>query len=120
MRPDPRDRAPGLPGPVGSQGPCSTRGFTPILRTRAPNNVHDFVWGDSVYAGACIQDLAGFESLIHEKGVRNHPLSDLDKELNRFKACVKHVFGSMTMSMGRKLTGKIWLARTEVGAASEI
>ena len=61
--------------------------------------------------------LGGFESLIHEKGARNHPLSDAAKELNRIKsairASVEHVFGSMTMSMGGKLTRKIGLERTE-------
>jgi IS5 family transposase len=61
--------------------------------------------------------LAGFENLIHEKGVRNHPLGDAAIKLNRVKsairACVEHVYGCMTMSMGGKLTGKIGLARTE-------
>ena len=61
--------------------------------------------------------LGGFESLIHEKGARNHPLSDAAKELNRVKsairACVEHVVGAMTMSMGGKLTRKIGLERTE-------
>ena len=61
--------------------------------------------------------LGGFESLIHEKGARNHPLSDASKELNRVKssirACVEHVFGCMTMSMGGKLTRKIGLERNE-------
>jgi hypothetical protein len=61
--------------------------------------------------------LGGFENLIHEKGTRNHPLSDAAKELNRiklaFRACVEHVFGSMTISMGGKLTRKIGLERTE-------
>ena len=57
--------------------------------------------------------LGGFESLIHEKGARNLPLGDAAKELNRIKsairACVEHVFGSMTMSMGGKMTRKIRL-----------
>ena len=61
--------------------------------------------------------LGGFESLIHEKGARNHPLGEAAKELNRIKsairACVEHVFGGMTMSMGGKLTRKIGLGRTE-------
>ena len=61
--------------------------------------------------------LGGFENLSHDKGTRNHPLSDAAKELNRiklaFRACVEHVFGSMTISMGGKLTRKIGLERTE-------
>ena len=61
--------------------------------------------------------LGGFKSLIHEKGARNHPLSDEAKKMNRVKsairACVEHVFGCTTMSMGGKLIRKIGLERTE-------
>ena len=85
-----------------------------------PENEHDYVWADSAYSGECFEDLlslGGFESLIHEKGARNNPLSEAVKELNRVKsairACVEHVFGCMTMSMGGKMTRKIGLARTE-------
>ena len=60
----------------------------------------------------------GFESLIHEKGARHHRLSNEAKKMNRVKsairACVEHVFGWLTMSMGGKLTRKIGLERTEV------
>jgi IS5 family transposase len=85
-----------------------------------PENEHDFVWADSDYSGECFEDLlslGGFESLIHEKGARNNPLSEVSKELNRIKsairACVEHVFGCMTMSTGGKMTRRIGLARTE-------
>ena len=85
-----------------------------------PENEHDYVWADSAYSGECFDgllSLGGFESLIHEKGARNQPLSDAAKELNRLKssirACVEHVFGCMTMSMGGKLTRKIGLERNE-------
>ena len=61
--------------------------------------------------------LGGFESRIHEKGACNHPLSDAAKDRNRIKpairACVEHVFGCMTTSMGGKLTRKIGLERNE-------
>nr|WP_185467456.1 MULTISPECIES: transposase [unclassified Synechococcus] len=44
-------------------------------------------------------------------------LSDAARELNRVKssirACVEHVFGCMTISMGGKLTRKIGLERNE-------
>jgi IS5 family transposase len=92
-----------------------------LPRLLDPENEHDFVWADSAYSGKCFADLlslGGFESLIHEKGARNHPLSDEAKKMNRVKsairACVEHVFGCMTMSMGGKLTRKIGLERTEV------
>ena len=85
-----------------------------------PENEHDYVWADSAYSGECFEDLlnlGGFESLIHEKGSRNHPLSDEAKDLNRIKsairACVEHVFGAMTVTMGGKLTRKIGLARNQ-------
>jgi IS5 family transposase len=92
-----------------------------LPRLLDPENEHDFVWADSAYSGECFADLlslGGFESLIHEKGARNHPLSDEAKKMNRVKSairtCVEHVFGCMTMSMGGKLTRKIGLERTEV------
>jgi hypothetical protein len=48
--------------------------------------------------------LASFESLIHEKGARNYPLSGAAKDLNRVKlairACVEQIFVAITMSMG--------------------
>ena len=87
-----------------------------IARLLDPENEHEFAWANSAYSGEPIRGLlglAGYESLIHEKGVRNQPLSDAAKELNRIKsavrACVEHVFGCMTMSMGGKLTRKIGL-----------
>ena len=92
-----------------------------LPRLLDPENEHDFVWADSAYSGECFADLlslGGFESLIHEKGARNHPLSEEAKKMNRVKSairtCVEHVFGCMTMSMGGKLTRKIGLERTEV------
>jgi len=91
-----------------------------LPRLLDPENEHDYVWADSAYSGECFEDLlrlGGFESLIHEKGARNHPLSDAARELNHVKstirACVEHVFGAMTMTMGGKLTRKIGLEKTE-------
>ena len=85
-----------------------------------PENTDDYVWADSAYAGECFENLlnlGGFESCIHEKGSRNNPLSDAAKERNRIKsairACVEHVFGCMTMSMGGKMTRKIGLERNK-------
>jgi IS5 family transposase len=91
-----------------------------LPRLLDPENEHDYVWADSAYSGECFEELLSlgkFESLIHEKGARNHPLSDEAKKLNRIKsairACVEHVFGCMTMSMGGKLTRKIGIERNE-------
>ena len=55
-----------------------------LPRLLDPENEHDFVLADSAYSGKCFADLlslGGFESLIHEKGARNHPHSDAAKEL---------------------------------------
>jgi IS5 family transposase len=91
-----------------------------LPRLLDPENEHDYVWADSAYSGECSEELLNlgkFESLIHEKGARNHLLSDAAKKLNRIKsairACVEHVFGCMTMSMGGKLTRKIGIERNE-------
>ena len=101
--------------------PANIHNSQMLRRLLDPENEHDHVWADSAYSGECFEDLlslGGFESLIHEKGARNHPLSDAGKELNRVKssttrACVEHVFGGMTMSMGGKLTRKIGLEKNE-------
>lgn len=91
-----------------------------LPRLLDPENEQDYVWADSAYSGEGFEELlnlGGFESLIHEKGARNNPLSDAAKESNRVKssirACVEHVFGFMTMCMGAKMTRKIGLERTE-------
>ena len=72
-------------------------------------NEYNYVCADSAYSGECFEDLLSlgiFESLIHEKGARSNPLSEASKELNCIKsairACVEHVFGCMTMSMGER------------------
>ena len=62
------------------------------------------LYADSAYTG---QDesinLCGMTSEVHEKGVRNHPLTDVQKASNRlkstFRARVEHIFGYMTNSM---------------------
>jgi IS5 family transposase len=85
-----------------------------------PENSDEFVWADSGYAGAKFEellDLAGFESHIHEKGTRNHPLSEDAKERNKLRskvrARVEHVFAGFTTCMRGKLTRQIGLARTK-------
>jgi IS5 family transposase len=91
-----------------------------FLRLLDPENEHHYAWADSAYFGECFENLlnlGGFECLIHEKGARNHPLSDAAKELNRamssIRAFVEHLFGCKTMSMGGKLTRRFGLKRNE-------
>ncbi len=108
--------------------PANVHDSQMLSRVLDPENEHDCVWVDSAHSGECFEDLlslGGFESLIHEKGARNHPLSDDAKELNRIKsairACVEHVFGSMTMSLGGKLTRcQNITIRPKLGLASDI
>lgn len=66
------------------------------------------VYGDSAYSGEPIANLlSANENIneIHEKGYRDHPLTETQKESNRRKskirARVEHVFGFMVNSMGR-------------------
>ena len=82
-----------------------------------PEDTDDYVWADSAYAGKCFEDLltlGGFETCIHEKSSRNHPLRRAAKQRNRVKsairACIEHVFGCMTMStwVARYLERLIW------------
>lgn len=98
-----------------------------LPRLLDPENEHDYVWADSVYSGECFEELLSlgdFENLIHEKGARNNPLSEAAKELNRVKsairACVEHVFGAMTMSMGGKLKERLGSKKQKHGGASRI
>lgn len=83
-----------------------------------PENSDDLVWADSGYSGLKFEELlelAGFESCIHEKGTKNHPLSEEAKARNKLRskirARVEHVFGGMATCMGGKLTRRIGLAR---------
>lgn len=99
--------------------PANVHDSQMLPRLLDPENCDDYVWGDSAYSGVCFEALleaTGFKSCIHEKGSRNHPLSDEAQERNRVKlsvrALVEHVFGCMTTSMG-KLTKKIGLLRNE-------
>ena len=79
-----------------------------------PANVHDSnefvdfidekdqeVYADSAYAGKELPEHV--TNRVHEKGYRNKPLTEEQKESNRTKsktrARIEHVFGFMTMSM---------------------
>jgi hypothetical protein len=78
------------------------------------------VWGDSAFAGKKFDEmleLAGYQSNIHEKGLRFNPLDADAKERNKKKskirAKVEHVFGGMVTLMNGKLTLRIGLPRTK-------
>ncbi len=84
------------------------------------DNDSDTLWADSAYRSEAIEEtleLLGFDSQIHERGYRNHPLSEAQKQSNRTKsktrAQVEHVFGTWTMQMGGKLLRSIGLVRAK-------
>jgi len=84
------------------------------------DNESDVIWGDSAYRSEDTEDtlaLIGFDSQIHERGYRNHPLSEEQKHSNRTKsqtrARVEHVFGTWVMQMGGKLVRSIGIVRAK-------
>lgn len=73
---------------------------------------------DSAYHGQNeIVHQVEMEDQIHEKGFRNHPLSDAQKARNKEKSSVRarveHVFGFMENSMGSMFYRKIGKRRAE-------
>ena len=84
------------------------------------DNDSDTIWADSAYrseASEATLELMGFDSQIHERGYRNHPLSEEQKQSNRTKsrtrAQVEHVFGSWVVQMGGKLVRSIGIVRAK-------
>lgn len=84
------------------------------------SNTGDGVWADSAYGSQIREEvlaLMGMESHIHEKGSRNHPLSEAQKARNKersgTRARVEHIFGTFVTSMGGKMERVIGHARIE-------
>jgi len=82
------------------------------------DNEGNEVWADSAYRSALIEwflALLNWCSQIHERGYRNHPLTQEQKEKNRSKskirAKVEHVFGAWVNEMGGKLVRSIGIDR---------
>ena len=78
------------------------------------------IYADSAYRAKEREETLvadGFESQIHEKGTRGHPLTDAQKLSNRIKsktrARVEHVFGAQH-AMGGHIVRTIGLARAKV------
>jgi IS5 family transposase len=86
------------------------------------DNRGETVFADSAYqSAACAERLAQLKisNLIHEKGVRNRPLNELQKGINRIKSRVRctieHIFGFVQNSMGGPELEYIGLARISTG-----
>jgi IS5 family transposase len=78
------------------------------------------VFADSAYTGEKIGttlDERGYSVWICEKGYRNKPLSEEQKNTNRMKSSVRcrveHVFGAMKMRMGDEVLRSIGFARAK-------
>ncbi len=76
---------------------------------------------DSAYTGEAFEKAVskiGMKNKIHEKGYRNNPLSEGQKEMNskksKIRARVEHVFGFMHQSTGGVIIRTIGLARAKL------
>ena len=76
------------------------------------------VYADSAYVGEAIEEeliKRKFKPKICEKGYKNRPLTEKQKESNRKKSTVRcrveHVFGEMKMRMGDEVLRTIGMAR---------
>lgn len=85
-------------------------------------NRGESLFGDSAFKSTAIDErLAelGIHNFIHEKGVRNRPLSELQKGINRLKSrircTIEHIFGCVQNSMGGPELEYIGLARISTG-----
>lgn len=80
------------------------------------------LYADSAYAGKELQNSLPkmAEKRIHEKGSRNHPLTNEQKSSNREKskirARIEHIFGYMTMSMHGLTLRSIGIVRAKFNA----
>lgn len=82
--------------------------------TKIVDNNDKALYADSAYRSKEIEGYLasiGCESFVHEKGYRNNPLTDTQKESNKAKskirARVEHIFGFMTNSMNKGLELKV-------------
>ena len=80
------------------------------------------LYADSAYSGAELQAKLPktVEARIHEKGYRNRPLTEAQKESNRKKSKIRvrieHIFGFMTMSLHELTLRSIGIARATFNA----
>jgi IS5 family transposase len=78
------------------------------------------IYGDSAYSGKTIQNAipSRIKNMIHEKGYRNRPLTEVQKRRNtrksKIRARVEHVFASMVKTAGEITLRTIGLARARL------
>jgi len=90
----------------------------PDLMPTKPAYPDQEAFADAAYVGEKIDTTLkerGFLPMICEKGYRNKPLSEQQKQMNKIKSSVRcrveHVFGSMKMRMGNEILRSIGFAR---------
>ena len=78
------------------------------------------LYGDSAYKSKEVDDLLarrGIKNKIHEKGYRDHPLSEKQKKQNKKKSSIRvrveHIFGFIENSMGGSFIRSIGKKRAE-------
>jgi IS5 family transposase len=88
------------------------------LMPKEPTYPDQEAFADSAYKSKEIDEKLtgrGFVSEIHEKGYRNNPLTEVQKESNKVKSSVRcrveHVFGEMKMRMGNEVLRTIGFGR---------
>jgi IS5 family transposase len=88
------------------------------------DNTSQDVYADSAYRSAKIEaklKARDFRSRIHQRGSRNHPLSEAQQEANRRKskirARVEHIFGAQENTPGGRIVRTIGIvrARAKIG-----
>jgi IS5 family transposase len=96
----------------------------PLDALLTKGNTSADVFADSAYRSAAIEaklKARGFNSRIHRRANRNHPLSDAQTRANRAKsrirARIEHVFGAQQSSAGGRLVRTIGImrARAKIG-----
>jgi transposase, IS5 family len=96
----------------------------PLDALLTKGNTATDVFGDSAYRSVETEaklKSGGFRSRIHQRGCRNHPLSDAQTRANRTKsrirARIEHVFGAQQSSAGGRIVRTIGIvrARTKIG-----
>lgn len=87
-----------------------------------PQNKDENLFADSAYKSVETDEkLAEWQikNFIHEKGVRNRPLNELQIDMNRLKSkvrcCIEHIFGFVENSMNGPELEYIGLARIKTG-----
>ncbi len=89
-----------------------------LIQVLDGDNEGDEIWADSAYRSVAMEAtlaIVDYISQIHERGYRNHPLTEeqnaSNKEKSKTRSRVEHVFGDWVTRMGGKLVRYIGIKR---------